>query len=75
MLGRKTSGLKTNTKKVVKTYSKEELGKHAQLLAITVKALEESEKDFLGEIFMERVRMASIMQISGSNNDKSVSIT
>ena len=38
-------------KEVAKNYSKEELEKHAQLLAITVNALGEKEHDFLGEIF------------------------
>jgi len=35
-----------------KRYSKEELDKHAELLGITVDALEEQEKDFLGDIFV-----------------------
>jgi type I restriction-modification system DNA methylase subunit len=40
-------------KDVAKIYSKDELKKHKQLLAITVNALEEnSEQDFLGEIFI-----------------------
>jgi Type I restriction-modification system methyltransferase subunit len=38
---------------IAKNYSKEELDKHAQLLAITVNALEEKEQDFLGEIFID----------------------
>ena len=36
---------------VANQYKKEELEKHCQLLAITVEALEETGKDFLGEIF------------------------
>jgi type I restriction-modification system DNA methylase subunit len=40
-------------KEVAKNYSKDEMDKHAQLLAITVNALEEKEQDFLGEIFIE----------------------
>jgi type I restriction-modification system DNA methylase subunit len=36
---------------VAKNYTKEELEKHAQLLAITVEALENTEQDFLGEVF------------------------
>jgi len=36
---------------VARHYSKEELEKHSQLLAITVNALEEKGRDFLGEIF------------------------
>ena len=40
-------------KDVAKNYSKDELDKHAQLLAIVVDALEEKEQDFLGEIFIE----------------------
>ena len=41
-------------KEIAKNYSKEDLDKHAQLLAITVEALEEDdEQDFLGEIFID----------------------
>jgi type I restriction-modification system DNA methylase subunit len=36
---------------IANQYKKEELDKHCELLAITVNALEESEQDFLGEIF------------------------
>jgi len=36
---------------VAKHYTKEELDKHANLIAITVEALEEKEQDFLGEVF------------------------
>jgi type I restriction-modification system DNA methylase subunit len=36
---------------IAKQYTKEEFNKHAQLLAITVEALEKEEQDFLGEVF------------------------
>jgi type I restriction-modification system DNA methylase subunit len=36
---------------VAKNYTKDELEKHGQLLAITVEALENTEQDFLGEVF------------------------
>ena len=36
---------------IAKHYTKEELDKHANLIAITVEALEEKEQDFLGEVF------------------------
>jgi type I restriction-modification system DNA methylase subunit len=36
---------------IAKQYTKEEIEKHAHLLAITVDALEEREQDFLGEVF------------------------
>jgi len=36
---------------IAKQYTNEELEKHAQLIAITVNALEEKEQDFLGEVF------------------------
>jgi type I restriction-modification system DNA methylase subunit len=36
---------------VAKNYAKEELEQHAHLLAITVEALENTEQDFLGEVF------------------------
>ena len=36
---------------IANQYTKEELDKHAQLLAITVEALEKEEQDFLGEVF------------------------
>jgi type I restriction-modification system DNA methylase subunit len=36
---------------VAKNYTKEELEQHAHLLAITVEALENTEQDFLGEVF------------------------
>jgi len=36
---------------VAKQYTKEELDKHAELLGLTVNALEEKEQDFLGEVF------------------------
>ena len=39
-------------KETAKNYSKEEMDKHAQLLDVTVNALEEKEGDFLGEIFI-----------------------
>jgi type I restriction-modification system DNA methylase subunit len=38
---------------VAKNYSREELDKLSQLLAITVDALEDTERDFLGEIFLD----------------------
>jgi len=37
---------------IAKHYSKEELKKHAQLLTITVNALEEKVQDFLGDVFI-----------------------
>jgi len=36
---------------IAKQYTKEELEQHAHLIAITVEALEERERDFLGEVF------------------------
>jgi type I restriction-modification system DNA methylase subunit len=46
---------------VAKNYTKEELEKHARLLAITVEALENAEQDFLGEVF-------TVAEITNSRN-------
>jgi type I restriction-modification system DNA methylase subunit len=37
--------------KIAQNYTSEELSKHCELLAITVSALENTEQDFLGEVF------------------------
>jgi type I restriction-modification system DNA methylase subunit len=38
---------------VARNYTQKELEKHSQLLAITMEAMEDTEQDFLGEVFTE----------------------
>ena len=48
---KKDENVEKEFEEIAKHYTKEEQEKHAQLLAITVNALEEMEQDFLGEVF------------------------
>jgi len=48
---KKDEGVESQYAEVAKQYTKDEIEKHAHLLAITVDALEEREQDFLGEVF------------------------
>lgn len=49
---KKDQSVENEYMQVAKQYTKEELEKHSELLALTVYALEKTEQDFLGEIFM-----------------------
>jgi type I restriction-modification system DNA methylase subunit len=48
---KKDESVESQYAEIAKQYTKEELDKHAHLLAITIDALEEREQDFLGEVF------------------------
>ena len=48
---KKDENVEKEFEEIAKQYTKEEIQKHAQLLAITVNALEEKIHDFLGEVF------------------------
>jgi type I restriction-modification system DNA methylase subunit len=48
---KKDQAVEEEYSRVAKGYTPEELEKHSQLLGLTVKALEDREKDFLGEVF------------------------
>jgi len=48
---KKDDGVENEYKEIAKHYSSEELRKHQQLFEITINALEEKARDFLGDIF------------------------